>query len=123
MAEKLEDLNLPIAVVARLVKEGLPEGVSVTKEAKTAVARAASVFVLYITSSANTIAMRNKRKTINSDDVLQAVVDTEYEWLEDPLKESLEDFKKVQKQRKESAARKRLSKDRRTEDDDEDEDS
>ncbi|KAG8291218.1 Sequence-specific DNA binding [Homalodisca vitripennis] len=90
MAEKLEDLNLPISVVARLVKEGLPDGVIVSKEAKTAVARAASVFVLYITSTANTIAMRNKRKTINSDDVFQAVIDTEYQWLQEPLKESFE---------------------------------
>ncbi|XP_046683194.1 DNA polymerase epsilon subunit 3 [Homalodisca vitripennis] len=123
MAEKLEDLNLPISVVARLVKEGLPDGVIVSKEAKTAVARAASVFVLYITSTANTIAMRNKRKTINSDDVFQAVIDTEYQWLQEPLKESFEDFKKLQRQKKESAARKRMSKDRRTEYDDEDEDS
>uniref|UniRef100_A0A1B6J5U9 DNA polymerase epsilon subunit 3 n=1 Tax=Homalodisca liturata TaxID=320908 RepID=A0A1B6J5U9_9HEMI len=123
MAEKLEDLNLPLSVVARLVKEGLPDGVIVSKEAKTAVARAASVFVLYITSTANTIAMRNKRKTINSDDVFQAVIDTEYQWLQEPLKESFEDFKKLQRQKKESAARKRMSKDRRTEYDDEDEDS
>ena len=50
MAERPEDLNLPAAVVARLMKDALPEGCNVSKEARQAVCRAASVFVLYLTS-------------------------------------------------------------------------
>ena len=58
MAEKLEDLNLPNAVVTRIVREALPDGVTVAKEARAAVAKAASIFILYLTSSANLIAKK-----------------------------------------------------------------
>lgn len=90
MAEKLEDLNLPISVIARLIKDALPEGTIVSKEARTAIARAASVFVLYLTSSANNVAIKGKRKTISGEDVFQAVVDTEFEMFEEPLREAYE---------------------------------
>lgn len=90
MAEKLEDLNLPISVVSRLIKDALPDGTIVSKEARTAIARAASVFVLYLTSSSNNVAFKNKKKTISGDDVFQAVIDTEFEMFEEPLKEAFE---------------------------------
>lgn len=47
MVDKVQDLNLPNAVVARLIKEALPEGISVGKEARSAIARAASIFGMY----------------------------------------------------------------------------
>lgn len=90
MAEKVEDLNLPISVVSRLIKDTLPEGTIVSKEARTAIARAASVFVLYLTSSSNCVALKSKRKTINNEDVFQALVDTEFEMFEAPLREAYE---------------------------------
>ena len=51
MAERLEDLNLPNAVVTRIIKEALPEGVTIAKDARTAVAKASSIFILYLTSN------------------------------------------------------------------------
>jgi len=50
MAEKPEDLNLPNAVVTRIIKESLPSGINVGKDARLAISKAASVFVLYATS-------------------------------------------------------------------------
>ena len=68
MAEKPEDMNLPTSVVTRIIKESvrqhnvilqflqskiifqLPEGVNVSKDAKSAMSRAASVFILYATT-------------------------------------------------------------------------
>lgn len=66
MAENLEDINFPASSVARIIKDAvrlcyyyyytlkfyfqLPEGVNVSKEAKAAIGRAASIFVLYATS-------------------------------------------------------------------------
>lgn len=44
MVEKIADLNLPNSVVARLVKDALPEGISIGKEARLAIAKAASIF-------------------------------------------------------------------------------
>lgn len=107
MAEKLEDLNLPNAVVSRIVKEALPDGVTVGKEAKAAVAKAASIFILYLTSSANMIAKKSNRKTVSGQDVLQAMDNIEFGHFIDPLNEALENFKKTQKEKKDAAASKK----------------
>ncbi len=77
MAERPEDLNLPSAVVTRIVKETLPSHVKVSKEANAALAKAASVFVLYATSCANNVALKANRKTLQGSDVLQAMQVTE----------------------------------------------
>lgn len=47
MVEKISDLHLPNTVVARIIKEALPDGISVGKEARSAIARAASMFSMY----------------------------------------------------------------------------
>lgn len=44
MVEKLQDLNLPNAVVTRLIKDNLPDGINIGKEARSAIARSASIF-------------------------------------------------------------------------------
>lgn len=90
MAERLEDLNLPNSVVTRLIKDALPDGLNIAKEARTAIGRAASVFVLFVTSSANNVAVKNNKRTISAQDVLQAIVDTEFEFFAEPLQEALE---------------------------------
>lgn len=110
MAERPEDLNLPNAVITRIVKEALPDGVNVSKEARVAISKAASVFVLYATSCANNFAMKAKRKTLNGQDVLAAMEDMEFQKFLEPLKESLEIFKKEQKEKKEASERKRKTK-------------
>lgn len=110
MAERLEDLNLPNAVVTRIIKEALPDGVTVGKDARTAVAKAASIFILYLTSSANIIAKKGNRKTISGQDVIQAMVDIEFDQFVDPLQESLENFRKVQKEKKDATSKKKQQK-------------
>lgn len=61
MAERPEDFNLPISVVTRLLKESLPENVAVSKEARAALAKAASIFVLYSTSLSNNFANKSMK--------------------------------------------------------------
>ena len=90
MAERPEDLNLPNSIVSRIIKESLPDGVNVSKEAKIAIAKAASVFVLYATSCSNNIAMKANRKTISGPDVLSAMSDMEFERFVEPLKAAVE---------------------------------
>ncbi|MBN3280566.1 DPOE3 polymerase, partial [Polyodon spathula] len=90
MAERPEDLNLPNAVITRIIKEALPDGVNVSKEARSAISRAASVFVLYATSCANNFAMKGKRKTLNAGDVLSAMEEMEFQRFVPLLKDSLE---------------------------------
>ncbi|KAH0945723.1 hypothetical protein HN011_011003 [Eciton burchellii] len=110
MAERLEDLNLPNAVVTRIIKEALPDGITIGKDARTAVAKAASIFILYLTSSANIIAKKGNRKTINGPDVIQAMVDIEFDQFIDSLQESLENFRKVQKEKKDATSKRKQQK-------------
>ncbi|XP_014247010.1 DNA polymerase epsilon subunit 3 [Cimex lectularius] len=100
MAERVEDLNLPNSVVTRIIKDCVPAGVNVSKEARTAIARAASVFVLYLTSASNNVSMQSNRKTISANDVFKALEETEFDMFIQPLKDSLEAFKKSQLEKK-----------------------
>merc|ERR1712083_213638 len=122
MAERPEDLNLPNAVVSRIIKEALPPSVKVSKEAQAAVAKAASVFVLYATSCANNVALKSHRKTIHGGDVVKAMEDMEFDKFIKPLENSLESWKDSQQKKKDSAKQKRDATKKPTENNDADED-
>ncbi|XP_037343455.2 DNA polymerase epsilon subunit 3 [Pungitius pungitius] len=113
MAERPEDLNLPNAVITRIIKEALPDGVNVSKEARRAISQAASVFVLYATSCSNNFAMKAKRKTLNAGDVLAAMEEMEFERFLEPLREALEVYKTGQKGKKEVSEQKRKDKEKK----------
>ncbi|CAI5764924.1 DNA polymerase epsilon subunit 3 [Podarcis lilfordi] len=113
MAERPEDLNLPNAVITRIMKEALPDGVNISKEARSAISRAASVFVLYATSCANNFAMKGKRKTLNAADVLSAMEEMEFQRFVVPLKESLEAYRREQKGKKGASELKKKDKDQK----------
>lgn len=88
MAECLDDLNLPNTIIARLIKDALPQGVSVTAEAKAAIARAASVFVLYLTNMSNTKAKQDNRKRIIPKDIFDTLCEADFAEFVVPLQES-----------------------------------
>ncbi|VDO36338.1 unnamed protein product [Haemonchus placei] len=67
---KIDDLRLPMAVLNRVMKTVLPSGAAVSKDARTYIMRASSVFILYILSQAEEHAMSKKRKTVNVEDVM-----------------------------------------------------
>lgn len=48
MVDKIQDLNLPATVVSRLIKEALPDGINIGKEARAAIAKAASIFSKFL---------------------------------------------------------------------------
>lgn len=100
MAERVEDLNLPSSAVTRIIKDCLPNGSNVSKDARVAVGRAASMFVLYITSAANDYAKQSNRKTISGNDVLKALSETDFEMFVQPLKAALEAHKKILQEKK-----------------------
>jgi len=110
MAERPEDLNLPTSVVSKIIKDCLPTSCKVSKEANVAIAKAASVFVLYATSSANTVAQKSNRKTITGTDVVNAMTDMEFDKFVRPLENSLAIWKKSQQTKKDSAAAKKKEK-------------
>lgn len=48
--DREKDFDIPHASVVRILKSSLPPSVQITKEAKIAFAKAAGIFVLYLTS-------------------------------------------------------------------------
>uniref|UniRef100_A0A287CVN7 DNA polymerase epsilon subunit 3 n=1 Tax=Ictidomys tridecemlineatus TaxID=43179 RepID=A0A287CVN7_ICTTR len=119
MAERPEDLNLPSAVITRIIKEALPEGVNISKEAQSAISCTASVFVLYATSCANNFAMKGKRKTLNASDVLSAMEEMEFQRREQKGKKEASEQKKKDKDKKTDSEEQDRSRDEDNEEDEE----
>lgn len=91
MVEKIEDLQLPNAVVQRIIKEALPDGINVAKDARAEISKAASIFVLYLTATARyQLHLRNQKKTLTVADILQALEVMEMENFVEPLKKAME---------------------------------
>ena len=44
-----------------------------TPDVRSACSRCASIFILYVTTSANNITLKNKRKTLSPQDVIEAI--------------------------------------------------
>lgn len=102
MVEKIQDLNLPTAVVTRLIKDALPEGINIGKEARIAISKAASVFIIYLSSAAINEAKKLKHKTMTPQNIFDALEEIEFESFIEPLKESLEVYRKSVKDKKSS---------------------
>ncbi len=79
------DFEPPLSVVNRVLKDSLPATVLLTKDARAAFARAAGIFICYVTHCANDIAKSSKRSTISSADVLAALRELDMDELEAPL--------------------------------------
>lgn len=104
MVEQIQDLNLPNAIVARLIKEALPENINVSKDARLAISKAASVFIIYLSSAATAEAKKEKHKMISPNNVFGALEEIEFESFIEPVKEALEAFQKKTKDKKQQAA-------------------
>uniref|UniRef100_A0A182QR55 DNA polymerase epsilon subunit 3 n=1 Tax=Anopheles farauti TaxID=69004 RepID=A0A182QR55_9DIPT len=100
MVERIEDLNLPNTSVTRLIKEAVPAEVKISNECRVALARATSVFVLYLTSAATTAAQQKNHKQLSADHVLKGLEEIEFESFLQPLKAELENFRKMIKSKK-----------------------
>ncbi|GIY89317.1 DNA polymerase epsilon subunit 3 [Caerostris darwini] len=109
MAQKAEDFNLPMTAITRIVRDAIPEGVRVTEGAKLALNKAASVFVLYATSSANNHSQNENRKRLIPKDVFEALKELELEVLIPPLQQALIAFRKSNETKKQAKENKRAS--------------
>ena len=86
---KVPEFEPPQACVNRVIKAVLPENVQITKDARNAFTRAAGVFIFYLTHCANDISREKKRSTIYASDVLNALVELEYEHFKRPVEDFL----------------------------------
>ncbi|KAF8568357.1 hypothetical protein P879_08089 [Paragonimus westermani] len=106
MAEKVDDLYLPNAVILRIIRDSLPERTVVSREARSAISKAASSFILYVTSLASAHCEAAKRKTLLAGDILAALKEMEFEHYIDQLNEFIGLYREHSTQKKNA---KRLS--------------
>ncbi|KAE8725099.1 Nuclear transcription factor Y subunit B-8 [Hibiscus syriacus] len=81
-----QDRYLPIANISRIMKKALPANGKIAKDAKETVQECVSEFISFITSEASDKCRREKRKTVNGDDLLWAMATLGFEDYIDPLK-------------------------------------
>jgi DNA polymerase epsilon subunit 3 len=89
-----------LSSIARIVKAVLPESMQLAKDARTAFARSASIFALYVTAAANDLCRDAKRATITAQDVYKALDELEFETLTPQVKEFVEMFRATQAAKK-----------------------
>ncbi|CAN1177424.1 Nuclear transcription factor Y subunit B-11 [Linum perenne] len=88
-----EDRFLPIANVSRMMKKSLPANAKISKEAKESLQQCVSEFISFVTGEASDKCQREKRKTINGDDLLWAMTTLGFHNYVAPLKEYLSKYR------------------------------
>jgi len=94
-----QDRYLPIANISRIMKKSLPNNAKIAKDAKETVQECVSEFISFITSEASDKCQREKRKTINGEDLLWAMTTLGFEDYVDPLKVYLQKFREAEGQK------------------------
>ncbi|XP_076898174.1 nuclear transcription factor Y subunit B-1-like [Bidens hawaiensis] len=90
-----QDRFLPIANISRIMKKALPANGKIAKDAKDTVQECVSEFISFVTSEASDKCLKEKRKTINGDDLLWAMATLGFEDYIDPLKGYLSRYREV----------------------------
>lgn len=90
-----QDRYLPIANIARIMKNTLPENAKIAKDSKETVQECVSEFISFITSEASDKCMQEKRKTINGDDLLWAMSTLGFDKYVEPLKIYLSKYREA----------------------------
>ncbi|MEW5297818.1 MAG: hypothetical protein WDW38_006999 [Sanguina aurantia] len=91
-----QDRFLPIANISRIMKKTLPNNAKIAKDAKETVQECVSEFISFITSEASDKCQREKRKTINGDDLLWAMTTLGFEEYIEPLKVYLAKYREAE---------------------------
>ncbi|PRW57251.1 Nuclear transcription factor Y subunit B-3 [Chlorella sorokiniana] len=96
-AARDQDRYLPIANISRIMKRVLPANAKIAKDAKETVQECLSEFVSFITSEASDKCQREKRKTVNGDDLIWAMTTLGFDDYIEPLKAYLAKFREAEK--------------------------
>ncbi|XP_028756857.1 DNA polymerase epsilon subunit 3 [Neltuma alba] len=109
--------ELPKAIVRRVVKDELSRcsdgDISIHKDALLAFSESARIFIHYLSATANDICKEARRQIINADDVFKALEETEYSEFVQPLKASLEEFRRKNAGKKAGASKEKEEKKKR----------
>lgn len=96
---KEQERLLPIANVGRIMKQSLPLNAKISKEAKETMQECVSEFISFVTSEASEKCRKERRKTVNGDDVcwaLEALGFDDYSW---PIRRYLHRYRELEVER------------------------
>ncbi|KAK9292426.1 hypothetical protein L1049_020396 [Liquidambar formosana] len=93
---KEQDRFLPIANVGRIMKKVIPGNGKISKDAKETVQECVSEFISFVTGEASDKCQREKRKTINGDDIIWAITTLGFEDYVNPLKLYLHKYREIE---------------------------
>lgn len=94
-----QDRFLPIANVGRVMKRALPANAKISKDAKETVQECVSEFISFITGEASDKCQREKRKTVNGDDILWAMSTLGFDDYIEPLKLYLAKYREMENEK------------------------
>lgn len=92
---KEQDRLLPIANVGRLMKQILPPNAKISKEAKETMQECVSEFIGFVTGEASEKCHKEKRKTINGEDICWALGTLGFDDHTEPLRRYLQKYREV----------------------------
>ncbi|OIT03355.1 PREDICTED: nuclear transcription factor Y subunit B-7-like [Nicotiana attenuata] len=93
---KEQDRFLPIANVGRIMKKVIPGNGKISKDAKETVQECVSEFISFVTGEASDKCQREKRKTINGDDIIWAIGVLGFDEYVNPLKQYLNKYRELE---------------------------
>ncbi|XP_021775448.1 nuclear transcription factor Y subunit B-5-like [Chenopodium quinoa] len=96
---KEQDRLLPIANVGRIMKHILPANAKISKEAKETMQECVSEFISFVTGEASDKCHKEKRKTVNGDDICWALSSLGFDEYADPLKRYLHRYREFEGER------------------------
>nr|AAQ01152.1 CCAAT-binding protein [Oryza sativa Japonica Group] len=91
-----QDRFLPIANISRIMKKAVPANGKIAKDAKETLQECVSEFISFVTSEASDKCQKEKRKTINGEDLLFAMGTLGFEEYVDPLKIYLHKYREME---------------------------
>ncbi|XP_065863621.1 nuclear transcription factor Y subunit B-1-like [Euphorbia lathyris] len=93
---KEQDRLLPIANVGRIMKQILPANAKISKEAKETMQECVSEFISFVTGEASEKCRKERRKTVNGDDVCWAMATLGFDDHSGPLRRYLEKYREIE---------------------------
>ncbi|BFG43318.1 hypothetical protein CerSpe_295920 [Prunus speciosa] len=93
---KEQDRLLPIANVGRIMKQILPPNAKISKEAKETMQECVSEFISFVTGEASDKCHKEKRKTVNGDDICWALATLGFDDYAEPLKRYLHRYRELE---------------------------
>ncbi|KAI3469404.1 hypothetical protein Pfo_026067 [Paulownia fortunei] len=93
---KEQDRLLPIANVGRIMKQILPPNAKISKEAKETMQECVSEFIGFVTSEASEKCRKERRKTVNGDDICWALGALGFDDYAGPLKRYLNRYREIE---------------------------